>query len=91
MPLFIAAIMGVITAVFGGVIRDIICNEIPTVFHDRRPYTVCSFVGCWIFLGLHLAGAHPLASFGAGVVATAGLRLLALAKGWKVPGWLAGS
>ncbi|HSD61284.1 MAG TPA: trimeric intracellular cation channel family protein, partial [Burkholderiales bacterium] len=38
MPMFVASLMGVITAVFGGVMRDIICNEIPTVFRDHRPY-----------------------------------------------------
>ncbi len=37
MPLFSASLMGVITAVLGGVLRDMICNEIPTVFRDRRP------------------------------------------------------
>ncbi|HEX6827857.1 MAG TPA: trimeric intracellular cation channel family protein, partial [Burkholderiales bacterium] len=38
LPLFVASLMGVITAVFGGVMRDIICNEIPAVFRDHRPY-----------------------------------------------------
>jgi uncharacterized membrane protein YeiH len=29
---FIATLMGVITAVFGGVIRDMLCNEVPLIF-----------------------------------------------------------
>src|SRR5690348_4021258 len=32
MPLFISVMMGVITGIFGGVLRDVICNEIPLVF-----------------------------------------------------------
>jgi uncharacterized membrane protein YeiH len=84
-PLFVASLMGVITAVFGGVMRDIICNEVPTVFRDHRPYALCSFAGCWAFLGLHLAGAPPLLALAVGAGSAAGLRLLALARGWTLP------
>lgn len=86
-PVFVAALMDVITAVFGGVMRDIICNEVPIVFHDRRPYAVCSFAGSWAFLGLHAAGAPDPVSLGCGAALAAGLRLIALARGWRVPGW----
>jgi uncharacterized membrane protein YeiH len=87
MPLFSASLMGVITAVFGGVLRDIICNEIPTVFRDRRPYALCSFIGCWSYLVLHLLAVPALVSFGAGIAVAAGLRMMALARGWRVPSW----
>jgi uncharacterized membrane protein YeiH len=50
MPLFIASMMGVITGIFGGVLRDIVCNEVPMVFRDGKPYAICAFVGNWIFL-----------------------------------------
>ena len=55
MPLFIASMMGVITGIFGGVLRDIVCNEVPMVFRDGKPYAICAFVGNWIFLimGMH--------------------------------------
>ena len=36
MPLFIASMMGVITGIFGGVLRDIVCNEVPMVFRDGQ-------------------------------------------------------
>lgn len=87
LPLFVASLMGVITAVFGGVMRDIICNEIPAVLRDRRPYALCSFAGCWAFLALHLLGAPALLSLTAGAGTAAGLRLLALARGWALPAW----
>ena len=52
MPLFIASMMGVITGIFGGVLRDIVCNEIPMVFRDGKPYAICAFAGNWIFLAM---------------------------------------
>ncbi len=52
MPLFIASMMGVITGIFGGVLRDIVCNEVPMVFRDGKPYAICAFVGSWMYIGL---------------------------------------
>ncbi|MGZ3181379.1 MAG: trimeric intracellular cation channel family protein [Telluria sp.] len=54
MPLFIASMMGVITGIFGGVLRDIVCNEVPMVFRDGKPYAICAFLGSWMFLGMRL-------------------------------------
>ncbi|RJG21303.1 trimeric intracellular cation channel family protein [Massilia cavernae] len=50
MPIFIASMMGVITGIFGGVLRDIVCNEVPMVFRDGKPYAICSFLGSWMYL-----------------------------------------
>jgi uncharacterized membrane protein YeiH len=50
MPIFIASMMGVITGIFGGVLRDIVCNEVPMVFRDGKPYAICAFLGSWMFL-----------------------------------------
>jgi uncharacterized membrane protein YeiH len=55
----------------GGVLRDVLCNEIPGVSHDHRPCRLCAFIGCAIFLGLNALGAVPELS-------TTGLRLLAV-------------
>lgn len=56
MPLFIASMMGVITGIFGGVLRDIVCNEVPMVFRDGKPYALCAFIGNWIFLVMGIYG-----------------------------------
>jgi uncharacterized membrane protein YeiH len=44
----IAVLMGVITAVAGGVLRDVLVNEVPRAFHDHQPYAVIAFAGGWI-------------------------------------------
>jgi uncharacterized membrane protein YeiH len=63
MPLFIASMMGVITGIFGGVLRDIVCNEVPMVFRDGKPYAICAFLGNWMFLlmGLYTDVSHDFA------------------------------
>lgn len=50
MPRFVAAMMGVTTGVFGEVIRDVLCNDIPLILRDSRPYATCAFAGCWVYL-----------------------------------------
>jgi len=40
-PLVVAVMFGVITATFGGVIRDILCNEIPLIFRKEIYATAC--------------------------------------------------
>jgi uncharacterized membrane protein YeiH len=87
MPAIVAVLMGMVTAVFGGVLRDIVCNEIPTAFRDHRPYAVCSFCGGWVLIAAHAWQAPAwLALFGAAATATV-LRAIALATGFTLPQW----
>ena len=87
MPLFVSVMMGVVTGVLGGVMRDVICNEVPNVFHDHRPYALCAFVGAWLYLGMDALAVTPLLSLAVSVALIAGLRLLAVMTGWSVPRW----
>ncbi|MBL8340993.1 MAG: trimeric intracellular cation channel family protein [Rubrivivax sp.] len=90
MPAIVAVLMGVVTAVFGGVLRDIVCNEIPSAFSDHRPYAVCAFLGGWVVVGAQAAAAPPWAGLLGAVVAAGGLRMLALATGYVLPQWSTG-
>ncbi|EFW77987.1 trimeric intracellular cation channel family protein [Pseudomonas savastanoi] len=47
--LVIASVCGVITGVFGGILRDIFCNDIPLIFR-RELYASVSFLAAWCFL-----------------------------------------
>jgi uncharacterized membrane protein YeiH len=87
MPAIVAVTMGMITAVFGGVLRDIVCNQIPSAFRDHRPYAICSFAGGWVLVGAQALQAPAWAGLLGAAVVAAGLRILALATGFKLPMW----
>ncbi|HPR45842.1 MAG: trimeric intracellular cation channel family protein [Burkholderiaceae bacterium] len=87
MPLLVAVLMGVVTGVFGGVMRDIACNEMPTAFADHRPYAVCAFFGGWVYVAVQWLNAPAWLVLLASAGVTTGLRLLALRFDWRVPGW----
>ena len=87
LPVVVAVMMGVVTGVFGGVMRDIACNEMPTAFADHRPYAVCGFMGGWMYIfGEWLDWAGWVVAL-ASIATTTGLRLLALKFDWRLPDW----
>jgi len=79
MPIFIASMMGVITGIFGGVLRDIVCNEVPMVFRDGKPYAICAFIGNWLFLIMGKYGVSYDFALWSSALFISGLRLFA----WK--------
>lgn len=85
LPAIVAVLMGVVTATFGGILRDVVCNDIPTALRDRRPYAVCAFVGGWMYvLAAHLGVAPGMSLLLAAGTAT-GLRAWALLSGYELP------
>ena len=89
MPGLIAVLMGVMTAVFGGVLRDIVCNEIPSAFRDHRPYAVCAFVGGWVVVAIDRMAQMPTLALAVGGLLATVLRLLAIRLDWTLPRWRA--
>ncbi|KPF69464.1 hypothetical protein IP84_06425 [beta proteobacterium AAP99] len=87
LPPIVAVLMGVITAVFGGVLRDIACNEVPKVFSDHQPYAVCAFLGGWVAVAGDQLGWPSEASLAASALVTCALRVAAMVSGLKLPGW----
>jgi uncharacterized membrane protein YeiH len=84
-PAMVALMMGVITATFGGVLRDIVCNEIPQLFHDHRPYAVCALAGGVVYSVLASAQAPEWITVAACTAVATGSRLMALGLGWRLP------
>ncbi|SDF08564.1 trimeric intracellular cation channel family protein [Cellulophaga baltica] len=69
--------LGTITASFGGVIRDILCNEIPVIFRKEVYATACILGGIGYFLleKLPLKDAYPYVG---GIIIVITVRLLAV-------------
>ena len=86
-PAVISVIMGVLTAIFGGVLRDIVVNEIPKAFSDHVPYAVIAFTGGWVVVGLNLLNVDAFVAVAVGAIFTIVLRVLALLFGWRLPIW----
>ena len=83
--LLICLVMGVITGVAGGLLRDLLCGEIPSIFKSGELYASAALLGGAAFFLAETWGAGPkvCALMGAGTVI--GLRLAALHLGWRLP------
>jgi uncharacterized membrane protein YeiH len=81
----VAVMMGIISSVAGGVLRDVLCNEVPMVLRDRSPYATCAFAGCWIYIGLTWLQAQPEVGLLVGALSIILMRLLSYQFGWKLP------
>jgi uncharacterized membrane protein YeiH len=79
MSAFMSVMMGVITGVGGGVLRDILCNEVPLVLRDTRPYAVCAFIGGWIYIALTYADLDPVYTLSISALSVIFVRLLTVA------------
>jgi uncharacterized membrane protein YeiH len=82
---FLAIILaGMLTAVGGGILRDVFVNQVPIVF-VKEFYASASFIGIAIFyLVLYLGGELYFATI-SGIVLTTGLRLVAIKYNWNLP------
>ncbi len=87
MPAIVAVLMGVITAVFGGVLRDIVCNEIPSAFRDHRPYAICAFMGTWILVISPALSLPDTAALLFTAMTVTLLRVTALVTDFQLPAW----
>ena len=81
---FIAIAMGVMTATFGGVIRDILGGESPLILR-REIYVTAALAGAVVFVGLKALAMPDAITATAGFAACFVIRALALSYGWSLP------
>jgi uncharacterized membrane protein YeiH len=78
--------MGVLTACFGGIVRDVLAGE-PSILMRPELYVTAAALAAGLFVGLTLIGAPMgIATFVAALAGFA-LRGLAIARGWKLPAY----
>lgn len=80
----IVVISGMITGISGGIVRDVLCNQVPVVFR-RELYASVSLAVCALFLGLRELGVGTDVNTAVSFLAGLALRMLAIGCGWKLP------
>lgn len=80
----VVVMSGMITGIFGGVLRDVLCAQVPVVFRHEL-YASVSLAVCAVFLVLRMLDVdtdlNTAVCFAGGLT----LRLLAIWRGWRLP------
>jgi len=79
-----ATLLGMLTGVGGGMVRDVLVREIPTVLR-RELYAVAALVGAAAVVGGRLLHFPPIAAAITGAALCFGLRFMAMRRGWHLP------
>lgn len=81
----IVVMMGVITGVFGGVLRDVLCAEIPMILRKGHIYATAAIAGATGFVLLKNLDLDPSVSALTGMSIVVGLRLAAIVWNLELP------
>ncbi len=85
---WVAVLMGTITATAGGMLRDIICAEVPLVLR-REIYATAAALGAVVFALLQAVGAGRTVAVSIGIAVAFGTRAAAIVLGWSLPAYRA--
>jgi uncharacterized membrane protein YeiH len=83
-PAIIVVLMGTITGVAGGILRDVITAQVPLILR-RDIYATAAIVGVALYLLLQAFGLQRSGAFGVGIVVVVALRLIAIRWGLQLP------
>ncbi|MEL6767692.1 MAG: trimeric intracellular cation channel family protein [Pseudomonadota bacterium] len=81
----IVAIMGVITGCMGGLMRDVVCNEVPLVLKHGELYVTAALAGAAVGAVALSSGTGAAIAVLLSAPVTFGLRAGSLAFGWRLP------
>lgn len=81
----IIVLMGTITGVAGGVIRDVLCAEIPLILRRGNIYATAAIAGTTAYLWLGMAGVATQVAALVGMAIVVGLRLAAILWDLQLP------
>ncbi len=80
----VVILMGTMTGVTGGVMRDLLSGVIPVLLR-RDIYATAAIAGICLYLLMQRAGVKRSWAFVAGIVSVVAVRLLAITFGWQLP------
>lgn len=79
-----AALLGMLTGIGGGMLRDILANEIPVVLRSDL-YALAALACAAIVAAGHVLHIHPIVPAIVGMVVCFALRYMAIRHGWHLP------
>lgn len=79
-----AALLGMLTGIGGGMVRDVLVREVPTVLH-KELYAIAALAGAAVVVIGHTWSMRPGVAAAVGAVLCFCLRLLAIRHGWHLP------
>ena len=79
-----ATLLGMLTGIGGGMMRDVLVREIPTVLRTEL-YAVAALIGAAVVVTGRMLHLPSAAAAAAGAVLCFGLRLMAIRRGWQLP------
>ncbi|QCB96599.1 trimeric intracellular cation channel family protein [Arthrobacter sp. PAMC25564] len=86
-----AALLGIATAVGGGLLRDITANEVPRLFDPKDIYALPAFAGAGLTVLLSVSGTFNAVTGSAVAAVVFAFRIIAWRRHWHVPlavrGW----
>ena len=83
-PMWVAVVMGTITGAFGGVVRDILINEVPLIFRKDVYGTAC-IAGGLIYWIMIITGASPVIQQLTCAATVIMISLLSVKYNWSIP------
>jgi uncharacterized membrane protein YeiH len=81
----IVLVMGMITGCLGGLMRDVVCNEVPLVLKQGELYVTCAFAGAVAAVLAGLGGLNGTLALILCAATVLILRAGSLAFGWRLP------
>ncbi|MDQ5851446.1 MAG: trimeric intracellular cation channel family protein [Chloroflexota bacterium] len=79
-----SALLGMLTGIGGGMLRDLLLAEIPTVLRSEL-YAVAALAGAVVVVAGHVLNFPPTVMAIAGATLCFGIRLIAIRRGWRLP------
>ena len=79
-----ATLLGMLTGIGGGMVRDVLVREIPTVLRTEL-YAVAALIGAAAVVIGRMLDVPSGAAAGVGAVLCFGLRFMAIRRGWQLP------
>jgi len=79
----IALLMGIVSAVFGGIIRDVLTNKVPLIFR-KEIYASACLAGGLVFLGLEQISNNPTINMLISMLTVVVIRYLSVRNNWSL-------